>query len=173
MIRVPFLARWPAQLPAGKTFEAPVHHVDIYATAAAAAGAELPADRIMDGVDLTPYVMGMERMNPPHEHLFFRGGAAQAVRDKRWKPMVSAPPQSSRKRSPRMEWLFDLTAQGERVDLLAEHPEMADRLRGARDAHNKAQAEPRWPWATANAQNVDRNLSQDDEPGDEFGYSSN
>ena len=36
-IRVPFLARWPARLPAGETFDAPVHHFDMYATAAAAA----------------------------------------------------------------------------------------------------------------------------------------
>ena len=38
-IRVPFLARWPARLPAGETFDAPVHHFDMYATAAAAAAA--------------------------------------------------------------------------------------------------------------------------------------
>jgi arylsulfatase A-like enzyme len=180
-IRVPFLARWPLRLPAGKTYDAPVHHVDIYATAAAAAGAELPTDRIMDGVDLTPYVTAnvtanvkdTKRMDSPHEYLFFRGGAAQAVRDKRWKLMVSAPPQLGHKQSPRKEWLFDLTAEGERVDLLVEHPEVAGRLRGALDAHNEAQAEPRWPWATSSAVNVDRDLSKDDQPEDEFAYSSN
>jgi uncharacterized sulfatase len=176
-IRVPFLARWPSRLPAGETFDAPVHHVDIYATAAAAAGADLPADRIIDGVDLAPYVTanltGIEPKNSPHEYLFFRGGAAQAVRDERWKLMVSAPPQSGHKQAPRKEWLFDLTAEGERVDLLAEHPQVAGRLRGALAAHNEAQAEPRWPWATANAHNVDRDLSQEDQPEDEFAYSSN
>ena len=176
-IRVPFLARWPAQLPAGETFDAPVHHVDIYATAAAAAAAAMPADRIMDGVDLTPYVTpsvtGSKRMDAPHEYLFFRGGAAQAVRDQRWKLVVSAPPQSGRKQSPRKEWLFDLTAKGERVDLLAEHPEVASRLRGALEAHNEAQAEPLWPWITTKATNIDRDLSQKDQPGDEFAYMSN
>ena len=113
-IRVPFLARWPAKLPAGETFDAPVHHVDIYATAAAAA-ADMPADRIMDGVDLIPYVTpsvtGSKRMESPHEYLFFRGGAAQAVRDKRWKLVVSAPPApAGTSQPPRKEWLFDLTA---------------------------------------------------------------
>ena len=70
---MPFLARWPAKLPAGETFDAPVHHVDIYATAAAAAAADMPADRIMDGVDLTPYVTPSvnvtRRMDLPHEYL--------------------------------------------------------------------------------------------------------
>ena len=172
-IRVPFLARWPAGLAAGETYDAPVHHVDIYATAAAAAGADLPTDRIMDGVDLIPYVTGSTRMDSPHEYLFFRGGAAQAVRDKRWKLVVSAPPQSSRNQSPRKEWLFDLSGEGERVDLLAEHPEVASRLRGELEAHNQAQAEPLWPWITTKATNIDRDLSQNDQPEDEFTYMSN
>ena len=167
-IRVPLLARWPLKLPAGETFDAPVHHVDIYATAAAAADADMPADRIMDGVDLKPYVTGTKPGHSPHEYLFFRGGAAQAVRDKRWKLVVSAPPQS-----PRKEWLFDLTEEGERVDLLAEHPQVANRLRGALEAHNEAQAEPLWPWITTKATNIDRDLSQEDQPDDEFAYMSN
>ena len=127
-----------------------------------------PLTELMDGVDLIPYVTDTERMDSPHEYLFFRGGAAQAVRDERWKLMVSAPPES-----PRKEWLFDLTAEGEWVDRLAEHPEVAARLRGVLEAHNEAQAEPLWPWATATATNVDRDLSQDDQPEDEFTYMSN
>lgn len=168
-IRVPFLARWPAKLPAGAIYEAPVHHFDMYATAAAAAGTDLPTDRIMDGVDLTQFVVtGADTTQAPHDYLFFRSGAAQAIRDERWKLMVSAPPGL-----PRKEWLFDLTADGEWTDLMAEHPDVADRLRGVLDAHNSEQAEPRWPWTSATAQNVDRDLSQEDQPGDEFAYWSN
>lgn len=167
-IRAPFLARWPAKLPANATYDAPVHHFDMYATAAAAAGAELPTDRVIDGVDLIPHVTGTASTEAPHDYLFFRSGAAQAVRDERWKLTVSAPPGR-----PRKEWLFDLTADGEWTDLLAEHPEVADRLRGVLEAHNSEQAEPRWPWTVATPQNVDRDLSQEDQPGDEFAYWSN
>ncbi len=167
-IRAPFLARWPAKLPAGATYDAPVHHFDMYATAAAAAGADLPTDRVMDGVDLTPYVTGDAPAEAPHEYLFFRSGAAQAVRDERWKLMVSAP-----EGLPRKEWLFDLRADGEWTDLLAAHPEVADRLRGVLETHNSAQAEPLWPWTGTTANNVDRDLSQEDQPGDEFAYWSN
>ena len=180
-IRVPFLARWPLRLQAGKTYDAPVHHFDIYATAAAAAGAELPTDRIMDGVDLTPYltpgVAGIEgtaaNTGMPHEYLFFRGGAAQAVRDEKWKLVVSAPPHSGSQQPPRKEWLFDLTAEGEWVDRLLEYPDVAERLRGVLAAHNAEQAEPLWPWAAATASNIDRDLSQEDQPEDEFAYLSN
>ena len=167
-IRVPFLARWPARLPAGETFDAPVHHFDMYATAAAAAGADLPTDRVMDGVDLTAYVTGIDTTQAPHEYLFFRSGAAQAVRDERWKLMVSAP-----EGQPRKEWLFDLTAEGEWRDLLAEQPDVAVRLRQALDGHNAEQEPSRWPWVSTSAYNVDRDLSQEDEPDDEFAYWSN
>jgi arylsulfatase A-like enzyme len=122
----------------------------------------------MDGVNLTPYVTESKRMDSPHEYLFFRGGAAQAVRDKRWKLVVSAPPES-----PRKEWLFDLSAEGEQVDLLSKHQEVANRLRGALEAHNEAQAELLWPWITTKATNIDRDLSQEDQPEDEFTYMSN
>ena len=88
--------------------------------------------------------------------------------DGRWKLMVSTPPEA-----PRKERLFDLTAEGERVNLLAEHPEVAGRLRGALNANNDARTEPRWPWVTANAHNVDRDHSKEDQPEDEFAYSSN
>ena len=167
-IRVPFLARWPARLPAGETFDAPVHHFDMYATAAAAAGADLPTDRVMDGVDLTAYVTGIDTSQAPHEYLFFRSGAAQAVRDGRWKLMVSAP-----EGQPRKEWLFDLSAEGEWRDLLAEQPDIAARLREALAGHNHEQEPSRWPWVITNAYNVDRDLSEEDQPDDEFAYWSN
>ena len=167
-IRVPFLARWPERLPAGATYTAPVHHFDMYATAAAAAGADLPADRIIDGVDLTPHVLGTATAEVPHEYLFFRSGAAQAVRDQRWKLMVSAP-----QGLPRKEWLFDLTADGEWTDLLAQHPDIADRLRRKLDEHNSQQAVPSWPWTSEMVINVDRDLSQPDRLADEFAHWSN
>lgn len=167
-IRVPFLARWPARLPAGETYDAPVHHFDMYATAAAAADAELPKDRDIDGVDLTSYVTGVDTTQAPHEYLFFRSGAAQAVRDARWKLMVSAPPGQ-----PRKEWLFDLQAEGEWRDVMPEQPEVAERLRLALAGHNSEQAESLWPWVSTIANNVDRDLSQPDQPQDEFAYWSN
>ncbi len=167
-IRVPFLARWPAKLPAGAVYDEPVHHFDMFATAAAAAGAPLPTDRVIDGVDLVPYVTDSGNEASPHEYLFFRSGAAQAVRDERWKLMVSAP-----QGMPRKEWLFDLTADGEWTDLIDAHPEVAARLRQVLENHNAAQAEPLWPWTGTTAQNVDRDLSQDDQPEDEFAYWSN
>lgn len=167
-IHVPFLASWPDRLPAGEVYEAPVHHVDLWATAAAAGGATPPADRVIDGVDLVPFVIG-ERTDDPHEHLFFRSGAAESVRRGPWKMNVSTPPGGERK-----EWLFNLDDDpGEQNDLLASEPIVAAELRAALAAHNAELVEPLWPWSITTPQNVDRDLSQPDQPGDEFAYWSN
>lgn len=171
-IRVPFLARWPGELPGGVTYGAPVHHFDMYATAAAAAGATLPGDRVMDGVDLRPYLAG-ETSEPvedtPHDYLFFRSGAAQAVRDDQWKLVVSAPPGG-----PRKEWLFNLQADpSEQIDKIDDEPEIAKRMKAALMAHNADQAPPSWSWSGASPINIDRDLSQPDQPDDEFAYWSN
>ena len=57
-IHVPFMASWPARIEAGKTLASPVHHADIFHTIAAAAGAPVPTDRKLDGIDLLPFVTG-------------------------------------------------------------------------------------------------------------------
>jgi arylsulfatase A-like enzyme len=70
-IRVPFAVRWPARLPAGKTFRQPVSTLDVFATVVSAN--RIPADPAcpLDGVDLVPFLRG-EAPGPPHERLFQR-----------------------------------------------------------------------------------------------------
>lgn len=70
-IRVPFIVRWPAQLPGGKIYRKPVSTLDVFATVAAAN--QLPADpaRPLDGVDLVPFLRG-DKLGAPHERLFQR-----------------------------------------------------------------------------------------------------
>ncbi len=57
-IRVPMFVKWPAKIKPGSTFASAVGHVDIFATAAAAGGAETPADKKLDGVNLMPFIVG-------------------------------------------------------------------------------------------------------------------
>ena len=63
-IHAPFFMRWPGTIPAGSRFPYPVGHVDIFATAAAAARAAVPTDRKIDGVDLLPFVQGKHGRSP-------------------------------------------------------------------------------------------------------------
>ena len=44
-IRVPFSMKWPAKIPVGVTYRHPVSALDIFPTAVAAGGGELPDDK--------------------------------------------------------------------------------------------------------------------------------
>jgi arylsulfatase A-like enzyme len=89
--RVPFLLQWPAQISGALEYKEPIISLDIFTTAVVAAGAKMPADRIMDGVDLLPFLSGKKK-TPPHEILFWRDleqykswGKGYAVRKGKWK----------------------------------------------------------------------------------------
>jgi arylsulfatase A-like enzyme len=72
-IRVPFVARWPGVIPAGKTFSQPVISLDIFATIAALN--RLPDDpaRPRDGVNLLPFLRG-EKDGAPHARIYLQRG---------------------------------------------------------------------------------------------------
>ena len=134
-------------------------------SAAAAAGAALPADRKMDGVDLVPFATS-ETQGAPHDALFWRSGASQSALVKGWKLNVSNPPGRT--------WLFDLGADPyEQKDLSQERPEKLAELQAALAAHNAEQAPSAWPSQVSVPVNVDKDLSHPDEPDDEYIYWSN
>ena len=164
-IHVPFFAKWPARIPAGTVVDDPVHHFDMYATAAAAGGAPLPTDRKVDGVDLVPFARG-EASGVPHEALFWRSGASQAALVNGWKLNVSDPPGRT--------WLYDFIADPtEQNDLSDERPEKLAELQAALAAHNAEQTPPAWPSQVSIAINLDKDLTEPDAPDDEYIYWSN
>jgi len=79
-VHVPFVASWPARLPAGTTYTSPVISIDISRTAVEQAGADALAGKAMEGVDLVPLVRG-EKIGPPHDALYWRdrNGASWAI----------------------------------------------------------------------------------------------
>ena len=139
-VHTPFFARWPARLAAGQRFDAPVAHVDIFATAAGAAGAPLPADRAIDGVDFVKLARG-EAQGRPHGAIFWRSGHYRTVLADDWKLSVSERPAKT--------WLFDLGSDPtERRDLSTERPDKVEELaailadaRGADGAAELARAD--------------------------------
>ncbi|MDC0497355.1 sulfatase-like hydrolase/transferase [bacterium] len=74
-IRVPGLARWPAQIPAGSVSDIPVVGTDIFTTVLEIVGLPLPTDRTIDGVSMLPAFEGkpVEREIP----LFWRTHVSQ------------------------------------------------------------------------------------------------
>ena len=136
-VRVPFVAAWPGVVPAGGDYDHPVSTLDVAATVFAAAGGDLGAARSaaagpvadvaalpLEGVDLLPFLTG-QRGDPPHATLFWRWRSQSAVLDYPWKLV---------RLGADTRYLFDVTEPaGERVNLLAEHPEIVARLEAALD----------------------------------------
>lgn len=134
-IRVPFVVRWPGQLPAGTTYDAPVISLDVFATASAAAGVDLPKDRHYDSVNLTSYLKG-EAKDVPHQSLYWRFGQQHAIRKGNYKLL---------KLRGGEEHLFDLSKDiGEQTDLLDKQPEVVAQLRSEYAKWNSELHEPLW-----------------------------
>jgi len=92
-IRVPCIARWPGQLPAGAVSDGIASVMDWLPTFAGLSGAALPTDRVLDGKDLWPMLAGAPESASPHEALFFfKGPELAAVRSGRWKLHLARPP---------------------------------------------------------------------------------
>ena len=57
-LRAPALLRWPGHIPAARVSDEIVQVTDLYTTLASIAGAEVPKDRPVDGLDQTAFLLG-------------------------------------------------------------------------------------------------------------------
>ena len=161
-VRVPYVARWPARIPAGTRYSAPMSHIDILPTMAAAAGSPLPTDRVIDGVNLLPF-LAKGSPPPPSRPLFWRDGAYRTVQDEGWKLIVAGRPARS--------WLFDLnTDPTERVDLASREPQKLAKLKSLLDLHHARMPAPLWPSFIELPVSIDKTLDQRQAPDDEYTY---
>ncbi|MBU3020366.1 sulfatase-like hydrolase/transferase [Aestuariibacter sp. A3R04] len=83
-VRVPFLMKWPGHLKAGTTYSHPVSTLDLLPTFFAAAGGKTEALSNTDGVNLLPYVQGVNE-SAPHEFLYWKKDTRAAIRAGDWK----------------------------------------------------------------------------------------
>ena len=135
-IRVPFLAQWKGRLPAGTVFTEPVASLDIAPTLLAAVGRTAKPEDKFDGTDLLPYLSG-RKTGRPHEVLYWRINAKQALRFGDWKLV--------REREQDRWELYDLANDiGETTDLADKMPEKVRELEKAWQAWNAELQAPRW-----------------------------
>jgi len=119
-IRVPLLARWPGQIPAGKVSGHPWAMWDMLPTFAELTGARPPAG--LDGLSQLPALVG--RSCPVHEYFyweFHEGRFSQAVRSGNWKGVRTNAGQPLE--------LYDLkTDVGEQKNIASQHGDVVKRL---------------------------------------------
>lgn len=161
-LRVPYVAQWPGRIPAGTRYDQPVSNIDILPTVIAAAGAALPPDRVIDGVNLLPY-LGKRAARQAERPLFWLDGSYRTVQDQGWKLIVSE--------QPKKDWLFDLAADPtERVNLATREPRRVAQLRAMLDAHQAQMPPPLWESAGQVPVMIDKTLDQKQTPADEYTY---
>ena len=69
-VRVPFIAKWPARIPAGAIQSQPAATIDLFPTLARWLQAALPSQPI-DGKDIAPLLLAEKGARNPHESYFF------------------------------------------------------------------------------------------------------
>ena len=130
-IRVPFIARWPGHVPAGKVDDSSViSGVDLLPTFCSLAGIKVPGEVQADGEDMSRALLGTPvqrsrplmwqyRFGPWGRHL--QKSPALAMREGDWKLMMN--PDGSRTE------LYNLTRNPCEVDNLAnEYPEIVEQM---------------------------------------------
>ena len=84
-LRVPCIARWPGHIPENRTSDVIFATIDFLPTIVRLAGADVPADRTIDGVDQTDLLLGKSESGNRDDYFYFCRGELHAVRKGPWK----------------------------------------------------------------------------------------
>jgi len=132
-VREPCIMRWPGQVPDGSECGEVTTVMDFLPTFARLAGAPVPGDRVIDGKDISPLMLGEPDVVGPHETFFlYNRECLTAVRSGQWKyfPGVTMPRYSG-KGTTYPEALYNLAEDvGEQNDRLMDHGDVVERMRG-------------------------------------------
>lgn len=157
-IHVPYFMRWPDRITPGSHYSGAAAHIDIFSTLAAAAGAELPADRIVDGVNLLPFALGETRKRLARP-LYWRSGGYKTLLQSGWKLHLQEQTGKT--------WLFNLAEdRTEQRNLSESHPVQLAGMRRLLEVMDNQMAEPLWPPLTATPIAVDYTIDKLPEEGD-------
>lgn len=163
-IRVPMFIKWPNRIAPGTVRDEPVAHIDILPTLAAAAGAPLPEDVVIDGRNILPLAEGSkEGFERPDNAIFWSSGYYKVVRSRDWKLQVNGR-QDKR-------WLFNLAEDPtEQVNLAGTRPDKVAELQALIDAHWANARPPLYPYTTESPIRIDKTNADPPGTDDEYVY---
>jgi uncharacterized sulfatase len=160
-IRVPMFIKWPQKIAAGTEIDTPVAHIDLLPTFAAAAGAEVPTDRIIDGRNILQEAIGEGSIERPNDAIFWQSGFYKVVRAGDWKLHANARQEKN--------WLFDLSVDPTEQNNLADaRPDKLAELMALLDQHHKDAVPPLYAHKIESPIAIDKTLVQRIEPDDEY-----
>ena len=87
-LRVPFLIRWPGKIPTKQVSNELFHQIDLFPTLASFIGADIPKDRIIDGVDQSDFLMGKSEKSARESLVIYIGNELFGVKWHNWKLLI-------------------------------------------------------------------------------------
>lgn len=138
-MREPTLFWWPGTIPPGVVTDIG-STLDLLPTCAKLAGAELPADLVLDGMDISPALLGTGK-SPRDEMFFYRGVQLYAVRKGPFKAHFITRPAYGRGKPVRHDppELYHLEHDpSEKYNVAEKHPEVIAEIRKLAEAHQAA-----------------------------------
>lgn len=138
-MRVPAIFWWPGTIQPGIVTDIG-STLDLFPTASHLADVDVPEDRIMDGLDLTPVLMGKSD-SPRDEMLFYRGATLYAARKGNFKAhfiIEGAYGQFEKRKVLETPRLYNLSEDpGEKYDVADEHPEVLAEIEEMVEKHKQ------------------------------------
>lgn len=142
-LRVPFIVKAPGKVPSGKTSDLVTATIDLLPTIAKIAGAAIPQDRVIDGLDISDIIHGKSN-TLERPFFYYQHQDLRAVRMGKWK--VHLPHHVNSKSVAFKKWpihivpkdrvlfndyvLYDLENDiGETTDVASEYPEVVEKLK--------------------------------------------
>lgn len=160
-IRVPMFVKWPAKIEPGTVVDTPVAHIDLLPTLAAAAGADLPTDRVIDGQNILPEATGEGTIKRPDDAIYWSSGTYRVVRAADWKLQID-------ERQDKV-WLYDLASDPtEQTNLAESRPEKVENLKALLTAHYADAVKPLYPHKITSPILIDKTLDQMPTAQDEY-----
>jgi arylsulfatase len=84
-LRVPFAIRWPGKITAGVSSDEIVHAMDLFPTFAKIAGGQVPDDRVIDGIDMSEFLLGKTKESGREGFVVYMGNDVFGVKWRNWK----------------------------------------------------------------------------------------
>jgi arylsulfatase len=84
-LRVPFVIRWPGKIAAGISSDEIVHAMDLFPTFAKFAGGKVPADRLIDGIEMSDFFLGKTEKSGREGFIVYMGKDIFGVKWRNWK----------------------------------------------------------------------------------------
>ena len=138
-MRMPAIFWWPGQIPAGVESDEIVSTIDLLPTLAELTGAELPSDWIIDGKDVSDFLLQPESVDSPRDvFYYYNRNKLKAIRAGKWKLLLQK------------NKLYNLKEDiSESNNVIDDHPKVENKLRSMAKDFNKSLRNNERPAARA------------------------